>query len=65
MQSAEKIGILKNDPAEVLIAGPEIIPQPPACFQVLFFAFLLRGFSFPPHPFLRGLLSPTGFSFMI
>jgi hypothetical protein len=60
LQSAEKVGILKNDPAEVLIAGPEIIPRPPAGFWVLFFAFLLRGFSFPPHPFLRGLLFAYG-----
>jgi hypothetical protein len=41
LQSAEKIGILKNDPAEVLIAGPEIIPRPPTGFRVLFLAFLL------------------------
>jgi hypothetical protein len=60
LQSAEKIGILKNDPAEVLIAGPEIILRPPAGFRVLFFAFLLRGFSFPPHPFLRRLLFTYG-----
>jgi hypothetical protein len=26
LASAEKIGILKNDPAETLVAGPEIIP---------------------------------------
>jgi hypothetical protein len=26
LASAEKIGLLKNDPAEVLAAGPEIIP---------------------------------------
>jgi hypothetical protein len=56
LQNAAKIGILKDDPAEVCIAGPEIIPRPPARFWVLFFAFLLRGFSFPPHPLLRGLL---------
>jgi hypothetical protein len=41
LQSAEKIGILKNDPAETLTAGPEIIPRPPAGFRVLFLAFLL------------------------
>jgi hypothetical protein len=41
LQSAEKIGILKDDLAEVLIARPEIIPRPPAGFRVLFFAFLL------------------------
>jgi hypothetical protein len=56
LQSAKKIGILKDDPAEVLIAGLEIIPRPPAGFWVLFFAFLLCGFSFPPHQFLCGLL---------
>jgi hypothetical protein len=41
LQSAEKSGILKNDPAEILLVGPEIIPRPRAGFQVLFFAFLL------------------------
>jgi hypothetical protein len=60
LQSAKKISILKNDPAETLIAGPEIIPRPPAGFRVLFFAFLLRGLSFSPHPFLRGLLFAYG-----
>jgi hypothetical protein len=60
LQSADKIGILKNDPAETLAAGSEIIPRPPAGFWVLFFAFLLRGLSFPPHPFLCGLLFAYG-----
>jgi hypothetical protein len=60
LQNAEKIGILKNDLAEILLAGPEIIPRPRAGFRVLFFAFLLRGFSFPPHPFLWGLLFAYG-----
>jgi hypothetical protein len=32
LSSAEKIGILKNDPAESLIPGPEIIPRPPPGF---------------------------------
>jgi hypothetical protein len=27
LSNAEKIGILKNDPVECLIAGPEIIPD--------------------------------------
>jgi hypothetical protein len=45
---------------ETLAAGPEIIPRPPAGFRVLFFAFLLRGLLFPPHPFLRGLLFTYG-----
>jgi hypothetical protein len=41
LSSTEKIGILKNDPAESLIAGPEIIPRPPLGFRVLFLAFML------------------------
>jgi hypothetical protein len=32
LQSVEKIGILKDDPTEVLIAGPKIIPRPPMGF---------------------------------
>jgi hypothetical protein len=60
LQSAEKIGILKNDLAETLAAGPEIIPRPPAGFQVIFLAFLLRGLSLPPYPFFRGLLFAYG-----
>jgi hypothetical protein len=55
LASAEKVGLLKNHPAEVLAAGPEIVPQPPPGFRVLFLAFLLRGLSLPPHPFLQGL----------
>jgi hypothetical protein len=60
LSSAEKIGILKNDLAETLAAGPEIIPRPPLGFRVIFLAFLLRGFSLPPHPFLHGLLFAYG-----
>jgi hypothetical protein len=41
LQNAAKTGILKNEPAEVHIAGPEIIPRPPAGFWVIFLAFLL------------------------
>jgi hypothetical protein len=55
MSAAEKIGLLKNDPAESLAVGPEIIPRPPPGFWVIFLGFLLRGLSLPPHPFLRGL----------
>jgi hypothetical protein len=65
LQSAKKIGILKNDPAEILIARPKIIPRPPAGFRVLFFAFLLRGFSFPLILSSAGFSLPTGFSFTI
>jgi hypothetical protein len=56
LSSAEKIGILKNDPAETLAVSPEIIPQSPPGFQVIFLAFILGGLSLPPHPFLHGLL---------
>jgi hypothetical protein len=54
------MGLLKNAPAESLAAGPEIVPRPPLGFRVIFIAFLLRGLSFPPHPFLRGLLFAYG-----
>jgi hypothetical protein len=32
LSNAEKVGLLKNDPAESLAAGPEIIPRPPPGF---------------------------------
>jgi hypothetical protein len=60
LQNAVKIGILKDDPTEVHIARPEIIPWPPTGFRVNFLALLLRGFSLPPHPFLHGLLFAYG-----
>jgi hypothetical protein len=60
LSQAEKMGLLKNTPAESLAAGPEIIPRPPHGFRVIFIAFLLRGLSLPPHPFLRGLLFAYG-----
>jgi hypothetical protein len=41
LSNTEKIGILENDPAESLIAGPEIIPRPPPGFRVIFLAFML------------------------
>jgi hypothetical protein len=41
LQNAAKTGILKDDPAEIRITEPEIIPWPPAGFLVLFLAFLL------------------------
>jgi hypothetical protein len=55
LSQAKKMSLLKNTPAESLAASPEIIPQPPPGFRVIFIAFLLRGLSLPPHPFLRGL----------
>jgi hypothetical protein len=56
LSQAEKMSLLKNTPAESLAASPEIVPRPPPGFWVIFVAFLLRGLSLPPHPFLRGLL---------
>jgi hypothetical protein len=41
LSNAEKIGLLKNDPAESLIAGPEITPRPPPGFRLIFLAFML------------------------
>jgi hypothetical protein len=38
----------------------ERIPEPPSGYQVMFLAFLLRGFSLPAHEFLRGLLFVYG-----
>jgi hypothetical protein len=60
LSNAEKIGILKNDLAESLIASPEIIPRPPPGFRVIFLAFMLRGLLLPPHPFLCSLLFAYG-----
>jgi hypothetical protein len=60
LSNTEKIGILKNDLAESLITGPEIIPRPPLGSWVIFLAFMLRGLLLPPHPFLRGLLFAYG-----
>jgi hypothetical protein len=60
MSAAEKVGLLKNNPVEELAAGPEIVPRPPPGFRVIFLAFVLRGLSLPPHPFLRGLLFAYG-----
>jgi hypothetical protein len=54
------MSLLKNTPAESLTADPEIVPRPPLGFRVTFIAFLLRGLSLPPHPFLCGLLFTYG-----
>jgi hypothetical protein len=60
LSNAEKISLLKNNPAESLTAGPKIIPRPPLGFRVIFLAFMLQGLSLPPNPFLRGLLFAYG-----
>jgi hypothetical protein len=60
LRKAAKYGLLKDDVVEVRVAGLEITPTLPAGFWVRFFAFVLRGLSFPPHEFLRGLLLAYG-----
>jgi hypothetical protein len=46
--------------ADVRFPSTEIIPAPPEGYRVMFLAFLLRGFSFPAHKFLHGLLFVYG-----
>jgi hypothetical protein len=65
LMSVEKIGLLKNNPAEVLIAIPKIIPRPSAGFWVIFLAFLLQGLSLPLILFFEVFSLLTGFSSMI
>jgi hypothetical protein len=45
---------------EIIFPSTEVIPAPPPGFQVMFLAFLLRGFSLPAHEFLCGLLFVYG-----
>jgi hypothetical protein len=47
LSQAEKMGLLKNTPAESLAASPEIIPRPPPFSRILSSAvfFLPTGFS--------------------
>jgi hypothetical protein len=48
------------DGDQVIFPSTERIPKPPSGYRVMFFAFLLRGLSFPAHEFLRGLLFVYG-----
>jgi hypothetical protein len=65
LSSAEKIGILKNDPVETLAAGPEIIPGHPQASGYSFLHFSSGGFRFPLILSFMVFFSHTGFSFMI
>src|SRR3954471_17248004 len=49
-------GLIPQDREAVKLPGNEVIPRPPAGFRVMFLAFVIRGFFFPVHDFLRGLL---------
>jgi hypothetical protein len=48
------------DGDQIIFPSTERIPKPPSGYRVMFFAFLLRGLSFPAHEFLRGLLFVYG-----
>ena len=49
-------GLIPQDREAVKLPGNEVIPRPPSGYRVMFLAFVMRGFSFPVHDFLRGLL---------
>src|SRR4051812_25644442 len=49
-------GLIPQDREAVKLPGNEVIPSPPSGYRVMFLAFVLRGFYFPVHDFLCGLL---------
>src|SRR3954467_3839021 len=49
-------GLIPQNKEDAILPGDEVIPRPPQGFRVMFYAFVIRGFSFPVHDFLRGLL---------
>jgi hypothetical protein len=55
LEKARADGLISDDD-QVTFPSTEWIPKPPSGFRVMFFAFLLRGLSFPAHKFLHGLL---------
>jgi hypothetical protein len=59
LDKAQADGLIFNDD-QVTFPSTERIPKPPSGFRVMFFAFLLRGFSLPAHEFLHGLLFVYG-----
>jgi hypothetical protein len=59
LTKAQTDGLI-TDGDQVIFPSTERIPKPPSGFRVMFFAFLLRGLSFPAHEFLRGLLFVYG-----
>jgi hypothetical protein len=56
LRKAAKDELLKDEPAKVQVPGPEIMPTPPAGFQVTFLAFILHGLSFPVHDLTPNML---------
>jgi hypothetical protein len=59
LDKAQADGLIFDDD-QVIFPSTERIPKPQSGFQVMFFAFLLRGLSLPAHEFLRGLLFVYG-----
>jgi hypothetical protein len=59
LKNVKKEGFLSAS-AEIVFPIDEVIHAPPSGFQVIFLAFLLRGFSLPAHEFLCGLLFVYG-----
>jgi hypothetical protein len=55
LEKAQADGLISDDD-QVIFPSTERIPKPKSGFQVMFFAFLLRGLSLPAHEFLCGLL---------
>jgi hypothetical protein len=53
-----------TDPAEILLAGPEIIPRPRAVFGYCSLLSSSEGFPFPLILSFGDFSLPTGFSFM-
>jgi hypothetical protein len=59
LTKAQNDGLIA-DGDQVIFPSTERIPKPLSSYRVMFFAFLLRGLSFPAHEFLRGLLFVYG-----
>jgi hypothetical protein len=59
LDKARADGLISDDD-QVIFLSTKWIPKPRSGFQVMFFAFLLCGLSFPAHEFLRGLLFVYG-----
>lgn len=55
-----RMGLISEVEGDVKIPGAESRPIPPAGFNVMFMAFLLRGLSLPAHEFLRCILFTYG-----
>jgi hypothetical protein len=59
LDKAQADGLISDDD-QVIFSSTKQIPKPNSSFQVMFFAFLLRGLSLPTHEFLCGLLFVYG-----